>query len=128
MLRPEQRSVTWSTTINTVSEAFIEFGLDANYGMTAPVDLSEPRSFATPITHDSTAVSGNVMAYPAGGFNSCVVITEITPDATTTPIYDATQVWAGRRCHANAIRPRGSTRRLLYYEAFTNQMSGLQRL
>lgn len=31
--------VTWSTTLGTPTEAGIEFGLDTEYGMTAPVDL-----------------------------------------------------------------------------------------
>jgi hypothetical protein len=33
--------VEWSTTLPDISEASIEFGLDTNYGMTAPVDLAE---------------------------------------------------------------------------------------
>jgi hypothetical protein len=32
--------VTWSTTLASVSEAQIDFGVDTNYGMTAPVDLT----------------------------------------------------------------------------------------
>lgn len=35
-------AVEWSVDAGTVSEAHIEFGLDATYGMTAPVDLAEP--------------------------------------------------------------------------------------
>jgi hypothetical protein len=34
--------VTWSTDHDPVDEAYIEFGLDTNYGMKAPVDLAEP--------------------------------------------------------------------------------------
>ncbi len=78
-------------------------GLDMVNGIEwVTMDGLESRSFTTPITHDITAATGDVMAYPAGGFNSCVVITEITPDGTTTPIYDTGQIWT--RCHANAIR------------------------
>jgi hypothetical protein len=31
--------VTWSTTLANVDDAYIEFGVDTNYGMTAPADL-----------------------------------------------------------------------------------------
>jgi hypothetical protein len=34
--------VEWSTDLSNMTEASIEFGLDTNYGMTAPVDLKEP--------------------------------------------------------------------------------------
>jgi hypothetical protein len=34
--------VEWSTDLSDMTEANIEFGLDTNYGMTAPVDLKEP--------------------------------------------------------------------------------------
>ena len=34
--------VTWSTTLPAPTEAHIDFGLTAAYGMTAPVDLSSP--------------------------------------------------------------------------------------
>lgn len=34
--------VTWATKISPVTDAIIEFGLDTNYGMQAPVDLDEP--------------------------------------------------------------------------------------
>jgi len=34
--------VTWSATLPAPTEAHIDFGLDAGYGMTAPVDLSQP--------------------------------------------------------------------------------------
>jgi hypothetical protein len=34
--------VEWSTDLPGMTEASIEFGLDTNYGMTAPVDLKEP--------------------------------------------------------------------------------------
>ncbi len=34
--------VTWSTTLAEVTDAYVEFGLDENYGMVAPVDLAEP--------------------------------------------------------------------------------------
>jgi hypothetical protein len=51
-------------------------GLDTVNGIErVTMDGLDARSFTTPITHDITAVSGNVMAYPAGGFNGCVVIT-----------------------------------------------------
>ena len=33
--------VQWSTTLSSVSSAHIDFGLTTNYGMTAPVDLTE---------------------------------------------------------------------------------------
>jgi len=34
--------VQWSTDLAAVDNAFIEFGLDTTYGLTAPVDLAEP--------------------------------------------------------------------------------------
>jgi hypothetical protein len=34
--------VTWSVDADGITEASIEFGLDTDYGMTAPVDLEEP--------------------------------------------------------------------------------------
>lgn len=34
--------VTWATSGVTPTEAFVEFGLDTEYGMTAPVDLTAP--------------------------------------------------------------------------------------
>lgn len=34
--------VRWSTTLSQISSARIEFGPDTNYGMQAPVDLTEP--------------------------------------------------------------------------------------
>lgn len=36
--------VEWSTDLGGVDEALIEFGLDADYGKLAPVDLTEPRN------------------------------------------------------------------------------------
>ena len=33
--------VTWSTSLTNIRDASIEFGLDTNYGLTAPVDLGE---------------------------------------------------------------------------------------
>jgi hypothetical protein len=35
--------VEWSTDLSNMTEASIEFGLDTSYGMTAPVDLKEPK-------------------------------------------------------------------------------------
>ena len=34
--------VTWSTTLSGVQSAKIDFGLTTSYGMTAPVDLTQP--------------------------------------------------------------------------------------
>jgi hypothetical protein len=34
--------VTWSTTLDSVQSARIDFGLTTSYGMTAPVDLTQP--------------------------------------------------------------------------------------
>ncbi len=34
--------VTWSTTLSAPTEAHIDFGLDATYGLTAPADLTQP--------------------------------------------------------------------------------------
>ncbi len=68
------------------------------------MDGLDAQSFITPATHDITPATGNVMAFPAGGFNGCVVITEVTPDGTMTPVFDTNQIWANDACHANAIR------------------------
>lgn len=35
-------AVEWSVDAGSISDAHIEFGLDTNYGLAAPVDLSEP--------------------------------------------------------------------------------------
>ena len=40
--------VTWSTTLARVDKAQIDFGLDTNYGLVAPVDL-EQRDYRTPL-------------------------------------------------------------------------------
>lgn len=80
-------------------------GMDAVNGIErVSMDGLDAQTFTTPITHDITAVSGDVMAYPAGGFNTCVVITEITPDGTMKPVYDTREIWGAGPCHANAIR------------------------
>jgi len=68
------------------------------------MDGLDSRVFSVPATHDITAVTGEVMAFLSGDFNGCVVLTEITPDGTTDPIYDTNQIFGGGFCHANAIR------------------------
>lgn len=68
------------------------------------MDGLDSKVFTDPATHDITAVSGDVMAYLGGGFTSCVVLTEITPDGTTKPIYDTSQLFGFGPCHGNAIR------------------------
>lgn len=35
--------VTWSADVAALAAAYVEFGLDTSYGMTAPVDLAEPQ-------------------------------------------------------------------------------------
>jgi len=74
------------------------------------MDGHDYKLFPIPATHDITPVAGNVMAFPQGGFTDCSVITEITPDGTTTPIFDTSQLssdidhLSADECHANAIR------------------------
>jgi hypothetical protein len=80
-------------------------GMDPVNGLErVSMDGLDSQTFATPATHDVTAVTGNVMAFLAGGFTGCVVLTEITPDGVMTPVFDTNQVFFGGSCHANSIR------------------------
>lgn len=68
------------------------------------MDGLDSQHYAVRASHDITPVTGDVIAFIAEEWYTCgATIEEITPEGTTTVVFDTTQVLQGN-CHGNAIR------------------------
>lgn len=82
--------VTWSTDLAGVDSAYIEFGPDENYGMQAPVDLSEPE-YRTLLLGMTPSSDYHFRVVAVSGSSACISDDySITTGAVATDISEPT--------------------------------------